>query len=219
MSFATKPPSAHLNRRALGVTGGSIILIGCLAMAPLAAPPSIAEQQADYAATYAQSFELVSARSDAAAATLGVTARDPYAATPGPETYIQGGTNYDWAKLVLLYAEWPVTDESVTVITRWMRQENYVDSWFTRNNPLNLGAGGYATNGDLVSAAQAVGKALKKNGGYANIVAGFANGAPSGEIEYAIWFSPWSTSKYGNGTRWATSPVPVVQAPASAWGR
>jgi hypothetical protein len=208
-----------VTRRTLGVFGATVgagLLVVAVAVSPLVAPPSVAEMRAAYAAEYAQGFDLVASTTPAPPAT---GARDGYTLTPGPETYIQGGTNYDWAKLVLLYAGWPITDDSVTVITRWMRQENYVDSWWTRNNPLNLGHGGYATNSDLVTAAQAVGTALKKHPGYADIIAGFANGSPSSQIEYAIWWSPWSTSHYGNGTRWATSTVPVVQAPASAWGR
>lgn len=211
------PVLRYLNRRTLGATAGAALLVTAIAVSPLAAPPSLAEMRAAYAAQYPQGFDLAASAATADAAPL--LQRDAFGTTPGPETFIQGGTNYDWAKLVLLYAEWPITDDSVTVITRWMRQENYVDTWFTRNNPLNLGAGGYATNGDLVSAAQAVGTALKKHPGYAAIVDGFATGAPAADIEYAIWFSPWSTSKYGNGTRWARSEVPVIQAPASAWGR
>lgn len=194
---------------------GVALLAGAVAVAPLGALPSVAEMRAAYAEQYAQDFALATVTAPAPE----TVARDAYGLTPGPETFIQGGTNHDWAKLVLLYAGWPITDDSVTVITRWMRQENYVDSWWTRNNPLNLGAGGYASNNDLVSAAQAVGNALKKHPGYASIVEGFATGAPASQIEYAIWYSPWSTSNYNDGKHWHYNAVPVVPAPASAWGR
>lgn len=216
--FYKAPRFRSTVRHTLGATAGAGILVAAIAVAPLAAPPSVAELRDAYATEFAQDF-VMSSNVAPLTASSETFARDSYSYTPGPETFIQGGTNHDWAKLVLLEAGWPITDDSVTVILRWMRQENYVDSWWTRNNPLNLGAGGYATNGDLVSAAQAIGNALKKHPGYAAIVDGFASGAPAAEIEYAIWFSPWSTSKYNNGQHWHYNDVPVITAPASAWGR
>lgn len=219
MTLRTSPRFRLIERRALGATAGSFILLSGIAMTPLAAPPSYAETLAAYVERNAQDFDLTGAEAALAATAAAPAARDAYGYTPGSETFIRGGTNHDWAKLVLYYAGWPITDDSVTVITRWMRQENYVDSWWTRNNPLNLGAGGYASNSNLVDAAQAVGNALKKHPGYAAIVEGFATGAPSADIEYAIWYSPWSTSHYHDGQHWHYNPVEVVQAPASAWGR
>jgi hypothetical protein len=208
-----------LNRRALGATGGSIILIGCLAMAPLAAPPSIADQQAEYAEVYAQDFILSSAHAAAAATTAAPLERDAFGATPGPETFIAGGTNHDWAKLVLVYAGWPVTDSNVTVITRWMRQENGADDWYRRNNPLNIGMGGFASYSSLAESARIVAKALTTSAGYAEIAAGFAASAPTEKIEYAIWASPWAGGHYAWGGHWHYTPVDVVTAPPSAWGR
>lgn len=220
MSFATKPPTHHFNRSALGVAGGSIILIGCIAMAPLAAPPSIAEQQAEYAALYAQDFTLT-AKVDATTATTTAAPaeRDAFGATPGPATYIAGGTNHDWASLVLVYAGWPVTESNVTVLTRWMRQENGADNWYNRNNPLNIGMGGFASYSSLDESARIVAKALSTNAGYAGIAAGFAASAPTEEIEYAIWASPWAGGHYAWGGHWHYTPVDVVPAPRSAWGQ
>lgn len=219
MSFATTPPSPHLDRRALGAAAGSIILIGSLVMAPLAAPPSIAEQQAEYADEHAQDFAVNSSPAASAVASAAPPARDAFGATPGPETFIAGGTNHDWARLVLVYAGWPVTDSNVTVITRWMRQENGAEDWYRRNNPLNIGMGGFASYASLDESAKVVARALSTNGGYAQIAAGFAASADPATIEYAIWASPWAGGHYAWGGHWHYSPVEVVSAPPSAWGR
>lgn len=218
MSFATKPPSPHLNRHALGMVGGAVILVCGLAMAPLAAPPSIAEQRADYAADYPQAFRLSSKTAAAAAVTATPTPRDDFDLTPGPATFIANGTNYDWASLVLVYAGWPVTESNVTVLTRWMRQENGPESWYTRNNPLNIGAGGFASYSSLDESARIVAKALSTNAGYSQIAAGFAASADTATIEYAIWASPWAGGHYAWGGHWHYTPVDVVAAPRSAWG-
>lgn len=217
MTFATRPPTPHLNRPALALTAGSLILIGTLAMAPLAAPPSIAEQQAEYALDNAQDFRM-SALSATAAMTTPVAERDAYGATPGPATFIAGGTNHDWAKLVLVYAGWPVTESNVTVMLRWMRQENGPQDWYRRNNPLNIGAGGFASYSSLDESAQVVARALTTNRGYAQIAAGFAASAEPSTIEYAIWASPWAGGHYAWGGHWHYHPVEVVDAPRSAWG-
>ena len=196
-----------------------MILIGCVAMAPLAAPPSIAEQQAEYAAENAQDFVLHSSVAASAATAAVQLERDSFGATPGPETFIAGGTNHDWAKLVLVYAGWPVTDSNVTVITRWMRQENGADDWYRRNNPLNIGMGGFASYSSLDESARVVAKALTTSSGYRNIAAGFAASADTATIEYAIWASPWAGGHYAWGGHWHYTPVDVVPAPRSAWGR
>jgi hypothetical protein len=219
MTSATKLPSRVTNLRALGATAGSFILLGGMAMYPLAAPPSLAEQRAEYAAQYAQDFALPAAHAAASVTTTPAIARDAFGSTPGPETFIAGGTNHDWAKLVLLYAGWPITDSNVTVITRWMRQENGPDDWYRRNNPLNIGMGGFASYSSLDESARIVAKALTTSGGYREIAAGFAASADTATIEYAIWASPWAGGHYAWGGHWHYSPVEVVTAPASAWGR
>ncbi len=218
MTSATNLRSRVLNRRALGATAGSFILLGAVAMYPLAAPPSLAEQRAEYAEQYAQDFALPSSLATAATTTAPI-ARDAFGSTPGPETFIAGGTNHDWAKLVLLYAGWPITDANVTVITRWMRQENGPDDWYRRNNPLNIGAGGFASYSSLDESARVVAKALTTSGGYREIAAAFAASADTATTEYAIWASPWAGGHYAWGGHWHYNPVPVVPAPAGAWGR
>ncbi len=66
---------------------------------------------------------------------------ESYATTTGPETLVASGTNVDWAKLVLIDGDWPVTEANITFMMRWMRQENGADNWWNRNNPLNNGQG------------------------------------------------------------------------------
>ncbi len=149
--------------------------------------------------------------------------RDDYTATSGVETLSKGSTNRDWAKLVLFLAGFPMSDSNVTVMMRWMRQENGPDDWWLRNNPLNNGWGsgggsGLGSYDNLVTAAQNVGNALHGNPGYSAIVAGFASSAPTDQIEAAIWASPWATSHYANGAHWSYAPVPEYASPSGTWG-
>ena len=111
---------------------------------------------------------------------------------------------------------------NITVMTRWMRQENYTDSWWQRNNPLNNGWGsgggsGLGSYDSLVTAAENAAEALRTHPGYSEIVAAFEASSPTEVTEAAIWASPWASSNYGNGAIWSEAPVPVVKAPASAW--
>ena len=159
--------------------------------------------------------------SDVAVAPV-VVARGDYSATPGISTLVAGGTNYDWAKLVLLSGGYPMTDDNVTVLLRWMRQENGADNWWNRNNPLNNGygsggGGGTGRYASLVIAAQKCAEALGRNPGYAGIVAALASSAPTEVTEAAIWASPWASGHYANGGHWHYSEVPMVTAPAEAW--
>jgi hypothetical protein len=148
--------------------------------------------------------------------------RDGYTATDGAKTLAAGGTNYDWAKLVMTFAGWPSSESNIAVFTRWMRQENGVDNWWNRNNPLNNGWGsgggsGLGSYDSLVIAAENAADALHRNSGYTQIAAGFAASAPTEQIEQAIWASPWASSHYANGTHWSTRTVDVVRAPDDAW--
>ncbi len=152
----------------------------------------------------------------------GTVMRDGYGAVAGAESLAAGGTNRDWAEMVLLFGEFPRTDSNITVVMRWMRQENGPEDWWNRNNPLNNGWGsgggsGLGSYDSLVDAANYAAIALHGNSGYSGIVAGLSSSAPTGEIESAIWASPWATSHYGNGSHWSLAAVPVISAPADAW--
>jgi hypothetical protein len=49
-------------------------------------------------------------------------------------------------------------------------------------------------------------------------VAAFAREAPTEEIESEIWNSNWASGHYAYGGHWHYTEVPVISAPASAWG-
>jgi hypothetical protein len=149
-------------------------------------------------------------------------ARDSFATVSGVQGLAAGRTNRDWAELVLLLGDFPRTDENITVMMRWMRQENGPDNWWNRNNPLNNGWGSGGNSGlgsydNLVIAAENAAEALHSNPGYSGIVAGLSSSAPTAQIEQAIWASPWATSHYANGSHWSYAPVPVIESPAGTW--
>lgn len=219
LHHAAPTRSARRPRRADFVVAAAVALVAGLVGVPavLAPPrPTQAEILAAYVTSNAQSLQV------APHAAVQPVTRDAYSATPGIQTLAEGGTNYDWAKLVLVLGGWPMTEENVTVITRWMRQENYVDAWWNRNNPLNNGwgsggGGGTGTYDSLVIAAENAAEALHTLAGYSGIRESLAASAPTETTEAAIWASPWATGHYNNGAHWSYADVPVVKAPADAW--
>jgi hypothetical protein len=204
---------------AIGAAVVAFALFATLSLAP-PSPPTDAQELQAYLDAHAQTL-VVAGESGSSAPAI----REDYDATPGIPTLKAEGTNYAWAKMVLLFAGLPVTADNVTVFTRWMRQENGPDDWWNRNNPLNngwgasYGPGGTGSNVDLVAAARNAADALLTNRGYAGMRAAFQEGADTATIEAAIWASPWASGHYANGSHWHYNPVPVVKAPASAWGR
>ena len=201
----------------IGAATLAFALFASLSVANPALPTNEQQLQA-YLDANAQTYTVASGVVASASDDRGV-----YSASPGIQTLKAEGTNYAWAKMVMLFAGWPMSDENITVFTRWMRQENGPDDWFNRNNPLNNGWGtqggtfmsGYA---NLVDAAEQCADALHTNPGYAGIANGFANSLPTEQTEAAIWASPWATGHYNNGGHWHYTPVEIVVAPASAWG-
>lgn len=213
ISYVISTP--HRLLTGLGVGTIVLALIGVVLVA-VPRGPSADEQLADYIRANAQTLT-VSPR-----AAIEVVPRDSYTATPGIDSLKAGGTNYDFAKLVMLYAGWPQSDNNITVFTRWMRQENGVDDWWNRNNPLNNGwgsggGGGTGTYDSLDIAAQNAAEALLQNAGYSEIRAAFASSAPTEVTEAAIWASPWATGHYANGGHWSYTEVPVVKSPDGTW--
>jgi len=218
MTLPTRTSLTAAARRAISVSAA--VLAVAIATAAAVAPPS-APSAADNLAVY------ISENSQALDVPVTVAAADitrgEYSATAGYATLAAEGTNYAWAKMVLLAGGWPQSTENVTVLLRWMRQENGADNWWNRNNPLNNGwgsggGGGTGTYASLVIAAQKAAEALHKNGGYSGIVANLAASSPTAVTESAIWASPWASGHYANGGHWHYTDVPVVTAPASAWG-
>ncbi|KQM81923.1 hypothetical protein [Agromyces sp. Leaf222] len=149
--------------------------------------------------------------------------QESYAAATGAQTLVAGGTNVDWAKLVLIDGDWPVTEENITFMMRWTRQENGADNWWNRNNPLNNGQGSGGGSGlgsyvDLVEAAFYAAQNIK-SGRYPAVDAALQRGDSADATAQAIWASPWASSHYGYGTHWSSRPYEVIEAPAEAWGR
>ena len=209
-------------RRFAGVLSVTAVLglIATLALAPLSRPDATSPAFAASAdSPHTGAAQRLVVAPDVAAPAIS---RESYAAATGPQTLIAGGTNHDWAKLVLVEGGWPLTDENVDVMLRWMRQENGVDNWWNRNNPLNNGYGsgggsGLGSYDSLVSAAEYCADGLRKYSFYDSIEASLDAGTSADATAQAIWASPWASSHYGNGTHWSTAPVPVISAPDSAW--
>jgi len=187
-------------------------MAGLSIVAPI--PPAQADPVAAATPVAAQALR-VSAEVDGQA-----LSRDSLSATDVKQTLLLGRTNEDWAKLVLLDGGWPLTDQNVAVMLRWMRQENGPHDWWNRNNPLNngygsgggAGLGSYPNLGDAAMYA-----AANLHRGYPAVVADLAAGTSADATAAAIWASPWSSSHYANGTHWSTRPVDIVTAPASDW--
>lgn len=194
---------------------GAFALMAISAIAP--PPPATAVSKLDaYIQSHGQKLTIASN------ASIESVEHGVYTATAGQETLANHATNRDWATMVLMIGKWPMSNNNITVITRWMRQENGPNNWWNRNNPLNngWGSGGNAGTGsypNLIVAAENAAAALHKNPGYAAIIAALAKSAPMNVTASAIWASPWSTSHYANGTHWSSAPVPEFVAPSSAW--
>ncbi len=207
-------------RGRIGIAAGaSAVAFAFVAVTVVAPPgPATADELLDaYNDRYAQIVRVMPT------ATVEPVVRDTYSAQPGIPQLARHGTNHDWAKIVLMYGGWPVTDNNVTVITRWMRQENGANNWWNRNNPLNNGwgsggGGGTGSYPNLLVAAQNAAEALNTHPGYASIIAAFAADAPTEVTESAIWASPWASGHYANGGHWHYSPVEEYIAPAGTWG-
>jgi hypothetical protein len=208
-----------------GATRPSLVVGAALAACALVGIAAVPPPPNAYATTLRNAYlaSKVQKLAMSTDSTIGAASRDVYSGTPGAESLAANGTNYDWAKLVMSSAGWPMSDANVTVMTRWMRQENGPNDWWNRNNPLNngWGSGGGAGLGsypDLVTAAKMAAANLQKNKLFAEVAADFAASAPTEVTEHAIWASPWATSHYANGAHWHYTPVDVFTAPASAWG-
>ncbi|MCS5736249.1 hypothetical protein [Herbiconiux daphne] len=216
-SSASRTRPRRVNGVVVVCAGAAVFAL--TALTALAPPPPTGAFAAQQLAAEGQAQTLAVPAGVAGAA----VSRDAYSATDGLQTLSAGSTNRDWATLVLFLAGFPTTESNITVMLRWMRQENGPDDWWLRNNPLNNGWGsgggsGLGSYDNLVTAAENVGNALHGNSGYAAIVAGFASSAPTEQIEQAIWASPWASSHYANGSHWSYTPVPEYASPPGTWG-
>lgn len=197
-------------------TGAGVVVLLLVATALAPTPGPTRAEELRNLRENAQSLTVASS------VVIAPVARDSFAATPGIATYVNGGTNHDWAKLVLLLGGFPITETNVTVFTRWMRQENGVNDWWNRNNPLNNGwgsggGGGLGSYANLQIAAENAAEALHGNPGYSGIVAAFMASSPTEVTEQAIWASPWASGHYANGSHWSYAPVPAIKSPEGTW--
>ncbi|CAN5222174.1 hypothetical protein BH09ACT5_BH09ACT5_17460 [soil metagenome] len=211
-------PRKPLPRRLIAGLGVGTVVVALAAATFISVPQGATDDEllAAYIDKHAQTLTV----SPQAAVT--VVPRDTYSATPGIDSLKASGTNYDFAKLVMIYAGWPQSENNITVFVRWMRQENGVDDWWNRNNPLNNGwgsggGGGTGTYDSLDIAAQNAAEALLQNAGYSGIRDAFASSAPTEVTEAAIWASPWASGHYANGGHWSYAEVPVVKSPDGTW--
>lgn len=211
-----RAPRLRHHKLAIAASAVAFAFVAITAIAPPA--PATAKELLDaYNRLHAQTVTVLPTT-----ATTQVV-RDGYSTSPGIPQLAQHGTNYDWAQIVLMKGGWPVTDNNVTVITRWMRQENGANNWWNRNNPLNNGwgsggGGGTGSYANLLIAADNAAAALHGHSGYAAIIAAFAANARTEVTEQAIWASPWASGHYANGGHWHYTPVDEYTAPADAWG-
>jgi len=193
----------------------AVFALSWLAVPAQVRVPSAASTLKTYIHTHAQNLSVTTAIDVIPAS------RDGYSATPGFVSLAASGTNYDWAKMVLLDGGWPMSGDNITVLVRWMRQENGSSNWWNRNNPLNNGwgsggGGGTGSYPNLEVAAQMAAEMLHGNPGMSPIVSALAASAPSAAIESTIWASPWASGHYGNGSEWHYTSVDTVKAP-SGW--
>jgi hypothetical protein len=207
------PPAKKRFAVISGVLAFGFIVVFAIAPPP---PPSAADELVAQITAHSQTLTTSKSITDP------TITRDGYTTNPGPQMLAASGTNYDWAKLVMLSGGWPTSTGNITVMVRWMRQENGPPDWFNRNNPLNNGlgsggGGGYGSYANLVIAAQKVAQNLSTNPVFSRVKAAFASSAPTNVIEQAIWASPWASSHYANGAHWAYTPVPTVTAPSRDW--
>jgi len=211
--------SARLGRRLAPVAAAVAVLALGLTLALTPQPPAATEPPAAGAA-FAGDTQTVRVARDVAAPDVS---HESYVTTTGPETLVESGTNHDWAKLVLIFGDFPLTQANIDVMLRWMRQENGPDNWWNRNNPLNNGNGsgggsGLGSYATLSIAAEYAADSLRRYAFYDAIEAALEAGDDADATARAIWASPWATSHYGYGTHWSTAPVKAVTAPESAWG-
>lgn len=197
-------------------------LVGILAVVPVRDLAALGAG-ASAATGDEQTFALTSI-----AAAAQIAERDSLASDLSPARQIAALTatrdQAAWARLVLYYGGWEISDEKVAAITQWMRAENYPESWWLRNNPLNNGwhtstgnyLGSYAS---LDEAAYYAADSIRSRGLYPGIAAALGEpGAAASTVASAIINSGWATGFYGGGSHWHTGEVPAYAAPDGAWG-
>jgi len=209
----------------MAAAGAATLLLVGSAMVAIPADASTTTSHTLYASQLLDSTQSLTVGTDVKGDVIEATSYDAstFTAPDGkPALTVGGVTNADWAALVLQDAKLPVTKNNVTVLLQWMDSENSPQSWWLRNNPLNNGlgsggGGGFGSYANLRIAASYVAQQLDRSlfGGIHAALA--ADSAPS-VTEQAIVASPWASSHYAGGAHFHAVNVPIVAAPASAWG-
>lgn len=126
--------------------------------------------------------------------------------------------NFDWARLMLSDGRFPITENNVDNVTRWMTAEEPTGDWYHAWNPLNINASGAGFDQfpNLETSARVTAQVIRQSNmiGIAQCLA--ANAATSA-FSAAVVRSPWAESHYGgNPGHIAMIPVPgAVEAPGS----
>ncbi len=137
-------------------------------------------------------------------------------------------TPTSWVTAVLQDAGLPVTQNNIDNMLHWLPAENYRDTWFNRNNPLNTSLGTNSTDGfgsypNLgVAAQETANMIMGRNGSLITpqIRDALAANAPLAQFSAAVVASNWTGDNHygGRGPGYIAS-LPIganVPAPASA---
>ncbi|WP_344751534.1 hypothetical protein [Gryllotalpicola koreensis] len=209
----------------MAAAGAATMLLVGSVMVAIPADAATVNSQPLYASELLAHTQSLTVESDVTGDAVESTSFDSKTVTTSsgaPALTVGGVTNADWAALVLQDAGLPITQNNVTVILQWMDSENSPKSWYLRNNPLNNGlgsggGGGFGSYANLRIAASYVAQQLDRSL-FAGIHDALAADSAPAVTEQAIIASPWASSHYGGGARFHAVNVPIVAAPASAWG-
>jgi hypothetical protein len=209
----------------MAAAGAATLLLVGSAMVAIPADAATVSSHTLYASELLAHSQSLTVESDVKGDVIESTSFDSKTVTTtsgAPALTVGGVTNADWAALVLQDAGLPVTQNNVTVILQWMDSENSPKTWYLRNNPLNNGlgsggGGGFGSYANLRIAASYVAQQLDRSL-FAGIHDALAADSAPAVTAQAIIASPWASSHYGGGARFHAVNVPIVAAPASAWG-
>ena len=133
-----------------------------------------------------------------------------------------GSTNYDWASLVMVRCNPPITPTASNTgnFTRWMGAENPRNDWWHLNNPLNCGlndgsADGAGSYPNLDYAATETARVLSQ-GNMSPIADALRSNASTAAFSAGCARSSWSTGGYHNNPGYIAS-VPQEAVIASPY--
>ncbi len=106
--------------------------------------------------------------------------------------------NYGWAALTLQNGRFPITQNNVDNLARWMTAEEPAGNWYHARNPLNINASGYGfdTFPDLATAARVTAAVIRQSN-MAGIAGALAADASPSAFSAGVVAAPWAESHYG----------------------